>query len=137
MSEPRTLLDVLDAAEGQRTAVVLPEAAWRRTYDELRRRVRGMAAALYAAGVRRGDRVAMALPNGLDAIVAFLAAATAGTAAPLNPGYKFEEFCFYLADTRAKTADGSTATDGGSRRGGRRNRPAFRWSRRRFQRERR
>jgi acyl-CoA synthetase (AMP-forming)/AMP-acid ligase II len=47
--------------------------------------------------------VAMALPNGLDAIVAFLAAATAGTAAPLNPGYKCEEFCFYLADTRAKT----------------------------------
>jgi oxalate---CoA ligase len=72
------------------------------TYDELRRRVRGMAGALYAAGVRRGDRVALALPNGLDAIVAFLAAAAAGTAAPLNPGYKFEEFCFYLADTRAK-----------------------------------
>jgi acyl-CoA synthetase (AMP-forming)/AMP-acid ligase II len=34
--------------------------------------------------------------------VAFLAAAAAGTAAPLNPGYKFEEFCFYLADTQAK-----------------------------------
>src|ERR1022692_3540148 len=65
-------------------------------------RVRGMAGALYAAGVRRGDRVAMALPNGLDAIVAFLAPAAAGTAAPLNPGYKFEEFCFYLADTHAR-----------------------------------
>ncbi len=46
--------------------------------------------------------MALALPNGLDAIVAFLAAAAAGTAAPLNPGYKFEEFVFYLADTRAK-----------------------------------
>jgi acyl-CoA synthetase (AMP-forming)/AMP-acid ligase II len=103
MSAPRTLLDVLGAADGLRTAVVLPDGGLAATYDELRRRVRGMAAALYAAGVRRGDRVAMALPNGLDAIVAFLAAATAGTAAPLNPGYKFEEFCFYLADTRAKT----------------------------------
>ena len=102
MSEPRTLLEVLDAAEGQRTAIILPEAALSVTYDDLRRRVRGMAGALYAAGVRRGDRVALALPNGLDAIVAFLAAAAAGTAAPLNPGYKFEEFCFYLADTRAK-----------------------------------
>ncbi len=61
-----------------------------------------MAGALHAAGVRRGDRVAMALPNGLDAIVAFLAAAAAGTAAPLNPGYKYEEFCFYLADTQAR-----------------------------------
>ena len=102
MGEIRTLLDVLDAAEGQRTAIVLPETGLSVTYDDLRRRVRGMAGALYAAGARRGDRVAMALPNGLDAIVAFLAAAAAGTAAPLNPGYKFEEFCFYLADTRAK-----------------------------------
>jgi len=102
MSEPRTLLDVLDAADGQRTAVILPDAAMTVTYDELRGRVRGMAGALHAAGVRRGDRVALALPNGLDAIVAFLAAAVSGTAAPLNPGYKFEEFCFYLADTRAK-----------------------------------
>ena len=62
-----------------------------------------MAAAIVRGGrAARDDRVAMALPNGMDAIVAFLAAAAAGTAAPLNPGYKFEEFCFYLADTRAK-----------------------------------
>jgi acyl-CoA synthetase (AMP-forming)/AMP-acid ligase II len=104
MRELGTLLDVLDAAEGGRTAVVLPEADVSVTYADLRRRVRGMAGALHAAGVRRGDRVAITLPNGLDAIVAFLAAAAAGTAAPLNPGYKFEEFCFYLADTRAKMA---------------------------------
>jgi acyl-CoA synthetase (AMP-forming)/AMP-acid ligase II len=96
------LLDVLDAADGRRTAVILPETGATVTYDDLRRRVRGMAGALHGAGVCRGDRVAMALPNGLDAIVAFLAAAAAGTAAPLNPSYKFEEFCFYLADTRAK-----------------------------------
>lgn len=102
MSEIRTLLDVLDAADGRRTAVVLPDTGLSVTYEDLRSRVRAMAGALYAAGVRRGDRVAMALPNGLDAIVAFLAAAAAGTAAPLNPGYKFDEFCFYLADTRAK-----------------------------------
>lgn len=102
MHEPRTLLDVLNAGPGARAAVILPDAGISVTYDELRQRVRGMAGALHAAGVRRGDRVAMALPNGLDAIVAFLAAAAAGTAAPLNPGYKFEEFCFYLADTNAR-----------------------------------
>jgi acyl-CoA synthetase (AMP-forming)/AMP-acid ligase II len=102
MSEPHTLLDILDAAEGSRTAVVLPDAGLSITYDDLRQRVRSMAAALRSAGIARGDRVALALPNGLDAIVAFLAASAAGTAAPLNPGYKFEEFCFYLADTGAK-----------------------------------
>jgi acyl-CoA synthetase (AMP-forming)/AMP-acid ligase II len=96
------LVDILEAAHGSRTAVLLPETGLSVTYRDLRRRVRGMAGALHAAGVRPGDRVAMALPNGLDAIVAFLAAAAAGAAAPLNPGYKFEEFCYYLADTRAK-----------------------------------
>ena len=34
----------------------------------------------------------MALPNGLPTIVSFLAASIAGTAAPLNPGYKEDEF---------------------------------------------
>src|SRR5579862_3831879 len=102
MSQPQTLLDVLNAAEGTRTAIVLPDSGAAVTYDELRTRVRSMAAGLRAAGISAGDRVALALPNGLDAIVAFLAAAAAGTAAPLNPGYKFEEFGFYLADTNAK-----------------------------------
>ena len=58
--------------------------------------------ALREAGVARGDRVAIALPNGVDTIAAFLAAAIAGTAAPLNPAYRYEEFRFYLEDTRAK-----------------------------------
>jgi oxalate---CoA ligase len=102
VSELLTLLDILNAADGGRTALILPDAGLSVTYDDLRRRVGAMAAALREAGVGRGDRVATALPNGLDAIVAFLAASAAGTAAPLNPGYKFEEFCFYLADTRAK-----------------------------------
>ena len=102
MSEPRSLLEVLELAEGHRTAIILPEPGLRVTYDELRQQVRSMTGALHDAGIQRGDRVAMAMPNGLEAIVAFLAAAAAGTAAPLNPGYKFEEFCFYLADTNAK-----------------------------------
>ncbi len=42
------------------------------------------------------------MPNGLPTIVAFLAASEAGTAAPLNPGYKEDEFRFYLEDTNAK-----------------------------------
>jgi len=102
MSEPKTLVQVLDAAEGGRIAVILPESDARITYQALRTQVREAAGALFEAGIRPGDRVAMALPNGLEAIVTFLAASAAGTAAPLNPAYKFEEFCFYLEDTRAK-----------------------------------
>jgi len=44
----------------------------------------------------------MALGNGLEMVASFLASATAGTAAPLNPSYKYDEFKFYLEDTRAK-----------------------------------
>jgi len=64
--------------------------------------VQDVASALAAAGVKRGDRIGMALPNGIANVVTFLAAAMAGTAAPLNPAYKEEEFKFYLDDTNAK-----------------------------------
>jgi len=40
----------------------------------------------------------MALPNGLPAIVCFLSGRRR-TAAPLNPGYREDEFRFYLGDT--------------------------------------
>jgi len=95
-------LDILLAAPAANTAVVLPDADLLLTYDELRGRILGLAGGLQAAGITRGDRVAMAFPNGLPAIVSFLGASLAGTAAPLNPGYREEEFRFYLADTNAK-----------------------------------
>jgi len=44
----------------------------------------------------------MALPNGLPMVVSFFAAAMAGTAAPLNPAYKEDEFRFFLGDTEAR-----------------------------------
>jgi len=96
-----TLLDVLQFADSH-TAIVLPELEIRLTYDTLRRQVQAMADALAAARVQRGDRVAIALPNGLPAIVSFLAASIAGTAAPLNPSYPYEEFLFFLRDTSAR-----------------------------------
>ena len=99
---PGTLLDVLSAAPGNRTAILVPEANLRVSYDALRSQVAAMADSLAAAGIAPGDRVAMALPNGLPAIVSFLAASIAGTAAPLNPAYRQEEFAFYLEDTNAK-----------------------------------
>jgi len=99
---PGTLLDVLSAAPGDRTAILVPEANLRVSYDALRNQVAEMADSLAAAGIAPGDRVAMALPNGLPAIVSFLAASIAGTAAPLNPAYRQEEFAFYLEDTNAK-----------------------------------
>jgi len=96
-----TLLDVLPFADSH-TAVIVPEFGIRVTYDSLRQQVLAMADALASAGIRRGDRVAIVMPNGLPAIVSFLAASIAGTAAPLNPAYPYEEFLFFLGDTEAR-----------------------------------
>src|SRR6201987_1585488 len=97
-----TLLDVLQFADSRHTAVIVPELGIRVTCDSLLQQAVDMAYALASAGVRRGDAVALALPNGLPAIVGFLAATIAGTAAPLNPAYPYEEFLFFLGDTDAR-----------------------------------
>jgi acyl-CoA synthetase (AMP-forming)/AMP-acid ligase II len=101
-ASPATLLDLLYAAPGARTALIIPETGARIPYDSLRRQVSGAAAAFTGAGIERGHRIAIALPNGPAVIVSFLAASIAGTAAPLNPAYRYEEFCFYLEDTDAR-----------------------------------
>jgi acyl-CoA synthetase (AMP-forming)/AMP-acid ligase II len=99
---PGTLLELIEPIAGERTALVLPEDGTRVSYASLRSQVNDVADAFASLGIGRGDRVAMALPNGLPAIVCFLGAAVAGTAAPLNPGYREDEFRFYLEDTGAR-----------------------------------
>jgi len=99
---PFVLTDFLDRAPADAIAIVLPEQNLSITYGNLREQVKAVAEQLAAAGVRRGDRVATSLTNGLPVIVSFLAAGVAGTAAPLNPAYKEDDFRFYLDDTAAK-----------------------------------
>jgi acyl-CoA synthetase (AMP-forming)/AMP-acid ligase II len=98
----KTLLEVIQQAPGSATAVILPEQGIKVNYSQLREQVQSVADSFASAGIAPGDRVAMSLPNGLDTIVCFLAASIAGTAAPLNPGYRYDEFLFYLEDTNAK-----------------------------------
>src|SRR5689334_13334957 len=89
-----TLSGLFASVPRHRAAVVIPEQNIRISYGQLRMQVEAVAEALAACGIGRGDRVGMAVPNGLPAIVAFLAASQAGTAAPLNPAYKEDEFLF-------------------------------------------
>src|SRR5262249_30925698 len=81
---------------------ILPESGARITYGSLRNQVAAAANTFVSAGIEPGSRVAMALPNGLEMIVCFLAASIAGTAAPLNAAYRHDEFIFYLEDTDAR-----------------------------------
>lgn len=72
------------------------------TYGELRGQVASTVAALNANGIGRNDRVAIVLPNGPEMASAFLSIASGATTAPLNPGYRADEFEFYMSDLNAK-----------------------------------
>lgn len=72
------------------------------TFDALRDLCARTVATLNRLGIGRGDRVAIVLPNGPEMAAAFLAIGSGATTAPLNPGYRAEEFTFYLTDLRAK-----------------------------------
>lgn len=71
------------------------------TYGGLWDQVTSARADLRALGIRRGQRVAVVLPNGPEMATAFLAVSCATTCAPLNPAYRDSEFDFYLADLQA------------------------------------
>jgi acyl-CoA synthetase (AMP-forming)/AMP-acid ligase II len=96
-----TLEELLAAGEPAHPAIVVPEGPTL-TYAALREEVARTAETLAALGVERADRVSIVLPNGVETIVAFLGAAMAATAAPLNPAYTEDELRFYLEDTGAK-----------------------------------
>lgn len=97
----QTVIDLLERGSAGRVAILVPDGPVI-THARLRRLVADGAEQLAFLGVRPGDRIAMALPNGPEAIVFFLAAALGATACPLNPGYREDEFRFFLDDTRAR-----------------------------------
>ncbi|HVB54345.1 MAG TPA: AMP-binding protein [Candidatus Acidoferrales bacterium] len=96
-----TLSRLLERGGSDRPAIVVPGGPTL-SHGRLRKLVLEGADRLAAFGVGPGDRVAMALPSGPEAIVLFLAAALGATACPLNPSYKEDEFRFYLEDTGAR-----------------------------------
>ncbi len=98
---PETLLDLLEGGRPGNIALQAPDGP-SVTYDNLRRQVHDLGEQLRGLGIARDDRVLLALPNGIEAIVAFLAVSSVATAGPLNPGYRPEEFRFYMEDTHHK-----------------------------------
>jgi oxalate---CoA ligase len=90
---------ILDHHDPATPAMIVPEDGEVLSYGQLADRVGQFARCLASAGVRRGDRVAFALPNGPDVVQVLLAITALGAAAaPLNPAYTESEYAFYLAD---------------------------------------
>ncbi|MHB8587427.1 MAG: acyl--CoA ligase [Candidatus Dormibacteraceae bacterium] len=84
-----------------KAALIVPDGPTL-TYGRLRELTEQVAIRLMSHGVTRGDRLATVFPNGPEAILLFLATSMIGVSCPLNPGYKEDEFRFYLEDTGAR-----------------------------------
>jgi acetyl-CoA synthetase len=87
----------------------------RRTYGELRADVGRFAAGLRAIGVRKGDRIAVFLPMGIECAVAVLALGALGAIyTPIFSGYGAEAIAGRLRDCEASVV---ICADGFTRRG--------------------
>src|SRR6185503_18974023 len=101
--KPASLYEYL-AAQTERAPNALAIAAPERlplTYQALLDQTNEVRASLNAMGIGRNDRVVLALNNGPEMAVAFIATASCVTCVPLNPGYRADEFEFYMSRLNA------------------------------------
>jgi long-chain acyl-CoA synthetase len=101
----RTLVDYLDAlARENRNATALLFKGSRVSYGQLDRESTAFAAALWELGVRKGDRVAILLPNSPQFFVAEFGIWKAGAVVvAVNPTYSERELEQVLDSTRPET----------------------------------
>jgi acyl-CoA ligase (AMP-forming) (exosortase A-associated) len=84
-----------------KTALVCGEQ--RLSYQDIEAQCNRLAHALSAAGVQRGDRVAVYLENSVEAVVAIFAILKAGAVLmPVNPTTKTEKLAYVLNNSRAR-----------------------------------
>jgi len=87
------------ARHADRVALVCGQE--RHTYGDLARRAQSIAAALRRRGVRRGDRVALFLDNGVEFVAGMVATLTLGAVfMPINPSTKEDKLAYMLGDAR-------------------------------------
>jgi acyl-CoA synthetase (AMP-forming)/AMP-acid ligase II len=101
MSRETNLLHLLAGAGAGDVAIGATDAP-PLGFGALRGQVERSIDSLNALGIGRGDRVGIVMPNGPAMAAAFLSVAAASVACPLNPGFREDEFAFYLADLRAR-----------------------------------
>ena len=101
MKRCSSLTELLSAGADDAPAIGAPGAP-DLDYRSLRQLIMRTVASLNGYGIGRNDRVAIVLNNALEAGTAFLGVACGATAAPLNPGYRVDEFDFNLTDLKAR-----------------------------------
>ena len=101
---PALLHRAVSASAAERPdAVAVESAAGALTYGELVRRARRLAGRLAAAGVRRGDRVALLAERTPDLLVALLGVLESGAAfVPLDPAFPAARLRLMVEDSGAR-----------------------------------
>jgi len=102
---PSSLVEMLRASvDRDASAVVLLEVGGPSlTYGELWERSAAVAGGLRAAGVERGDRVAIRLANGIEWVLAFFGAQLIGAVVvPVNTRFTESEVSYVVEDSGAK-----------------------------------
>jgi acyl-CoA synthetase (AMP-forming)/AMP-acid ligase II len=109
----QTLANILIHTDRTQCAIIVPETVTEIAYGSFSDRVERLAGCLRQSGLRPGQTVAIALPNGIEFLVSFLAATRARlVAAPMNGALKVEEFRFLLENSEARvviTASGTSS----------------------------
>jgi len=102
--KPGCIYDCLVAAADATPHATVFAAPGRRplTYEGLLRQTHAVRDTLNSMGLSRNSRVAIAVDNGPEMAVAFLAMASCVTCIPLNPNYRADEFEFYLSRLNVK-----------------------------------
>ncbi len=106
VDRPSSLTAMLRASvERDANAIAVLEVGGGRaiSYGELWRQAARVAGGLHRAGVERGDRVALRLPNGIDWVLAFAGTQLLGaTVVPVNTRFTEEEVAYVVSDSGAK-----------------------------------
>lgn len=102
--KPGSIYDCVVARANTTPDAVVFAAPGRRplTYGGLLRQTHAVRDMLTSMGLGRNSRVAIAIDNGPEVAVAFIAMASCLTCIPLNPNYRADEFEFYLSRMNAK-----------------------------------
>ena len=91
----------LEAGRAAKPAFIDPRGPW--TYGQLAERIERFGAVLRSLGIRREERIVLALLDTIDWPTAFLGAIKAGVVPiPVNTLMTAEDYRFMLADSRAK-----------------------------------
>jgi len=101
MNHCTTLPELLSLGNDDQLAIGAPDQL-DVTFKSLRLFITHTVAQLNSFGIGRNDRVAIVLDNGPEMALAFMSIASGATSAPLNAGYRADEFEFYLEDLKAK-----------------------------------